>query len=227
MPKIIYTDSNRFYVYAFLRKDNTPYYIGKGQGNRAWSKRQFRPVDDSRIVILKERLTETEAFDLETELIEFYGRKDNETGILRNLTDGGEGTSGYINSEKTKANMSAAKSGVNNPMFGKKPHNFGKKASEETIANMSAALSGVNNPMFGKKPHNFGKKASEETIAKRSGENHYNFGKKRSPEIIAKISKSNTGKKHSPESRAKMRESWILRKISNTMTEIENISVDV
>jgi len=196
MPKIIYTDSNRFYVYAFLRKDNTPYYIGKGQGNRAWSKRQFRPVDDSRIVILKERLTETEAFDLETELIEFYGRKDNETGILRNLTDGGEGTSGYINSEKTKANMSAAKSGVNNPMFGKKPHNFGKKASEETIA-------------------------------KRSGENHYNFGKKRSPEIIAKISKSNTGKKHSPESRAKMRESWILRKISNTMTEIENISVDV
>jgi hypothetical protein len=98
--------NNTYYVYAYLRQDGTPYYIGKGKNDRAWSHRkteQFRtPTDTTRIAILKESLSESEAFILEKELILSYGRKDLNTGILRNRTNGGEGPSGVVRTEEQK-----------------------------------------------------------------------------------------------------------------------------
>ena len=91
---------NYFYVYMYLREDGTPYYVGKGIGNRAYQKnRRLKPPPKNRIII-QDRLTEEQAFQQEIEHIAFYGRIDNGTGMLRNLTDGGEGSSGAIRSDE-------------------------------------------------------------------------------------------------------------------------------
>lgn len=99
-------NENIFYVYVYLRKCaskngpvGSPYYVGKGKLKRAYDEHdglQYIPDDKSRIIIVKDNLLEDEAFNLERTLIWWFGRIDLTTGCLRNLTDGGEGASGYV-----------------------------------------------------------------------------------------------------------------------------------
>jgi hypothetical protein len=101
-----------FYTYAYLREDKTPYYIGKGQGRRLYKKRKGEikpPKDKSRIIFLKQNLTEEEAFRHEVYMISVFGRKDLGTGILHNRTNGGEGSSGLVHTEETRKKMSEAR----------------------------------------------------------------------------------------------------------------------
>lgn len=111
-----------YYVYAYLREDKTPYYIGKGNDKRAWKSHkrtngtELLPKDKSKIVIIVDGLEEQVAFDYEELLIFEYGRKDLGTGILRNVSNGGGfGSSGYKHTEDAldriskKAEISANK----------------------------------------------------------------------------------------------------------------------
>jgi hypothetical protein len=163
-----------YYTYAYLREDKTPYYIGKGQGNRAYKRRKTDikpPKDKSKIIFLKQNLTEEEAFKHEIYMIAVFGRKDLGTGILHNKTDGGDGASGLIHSGETKRKISKAQKG--------------KIVSEETKRKMSEAKKGENNPFYGKSP-------SEETKIK-IGE--ASKGRTHSKEIKIKIGEASKGRK--------------------------------
>ena len=150
----VITMKNDYYTYAYLREDGTPYYIGKGRGKRAFSRaRKFFPPPRERILLLKQNLTEEEAFKHEVYMIAVLGRKDLGTGILRNLTDGGEGTSGFIHSESTKA----LRRGKRPPEVGEKIRQakLGGKHSTETREKIRQAKLGTKT-----------KPCSEETKAK-------------------------------------------------------------
>lgn len=85
--------SNDYYVYMYLREsDGTPYYVGKGKGDRYKKKHRVNiPPLEENIIFVNKELTNEAACFLEKELIYFYGRKDTGEGILQNQTDGGDG----------------------------------------------------------------------------------------------------------------------------------------
>jgi hypothetical protein len=216
----MYQEINMFYVYAYLRtEDLTPYYIGKGQGNRAWDKTHsvVVPLSRNRIVMLETGLTEIGALALERRYIRWYGRKDLGTGILRNMTDGGDGAAGIIPwnldkkigsflTEAGRKKVSKANKGI--------PKNHGDKISaalkgkpksEEQKAKISAKLKGNvpwNKGKIGVQASSRkGVKVSDETRAKMSASHK---GKSNTEEQKAKISAKLKGRVMSEETRKKM-----------------------
>jgi hypothetical protein len=215
---------NDYYTYAYLRKDGTPYYIGKGRGRRAFQKwgRAIKTPPQDRILLLKTGLTEEEAFRHEIYMIAVFGRKDIGTGILYNFTDGGEGTSGWVPSEETRRNIGASHQG-NTYCVGRKlseetkekirQGNLGKVNSPEARRKISEANSGKKRAPLSEehkqklRQANLGKKQSLETRKKRSEAmkgNKNTLGTKQTAEHKEKIRQALKGKPKSPEHREKI-----------------------
>lgn len=100
-----YSEEPIFYVYFHKRPDGSVFYVGKGKDKRAWYTRNrnthwWNVVNKHGgfdVEIVKENLTEQEAFKLEAELVEQIGI-DN----LTNQTLGGISTTGYRHTKETR-----------------------------------------------------------------------------------------------------------------------------
>lgn len=110
------------YVYRHIRKDkNEPFYIGIGKipnYKRAYQKsirniiwKQIVNKTDYEVEIIIDNITWENAIIKEKEFINLYGRIDNNTGCLANMTDGGEGSFGKICSNETKLKISEKNTG--------------------------------------------------------------------------------------------------------------------
>ena len=179
-----------FYTYMWLREDGSPYYVGKGTGNRAfdWRKRLGNPPPRNRIVIYPAD-SEQDAFKAEIALIWHYGRKDLGTGILRNLSNGGENPP---RNQGGRKHSEAPKEKIRRSLVGKDNHQLGRKRTEATLEKLRKAQE-ENPPMLGRQH-------TTETKLK-IGEKHK--GKFITEEHRRKISEARKGKKMDPQHAAK------------------------
>jgi hypothetical protein len=153
-----------FYTYLWLRDNGTPFYVGKGQGRRAFVKHVFRnremcPPPKDRI-ILQEFPNEYSALEAEIFLISFYGRRNLGLGCLRNMSDGGENPpnlSGHKHSAEYCRRVSVAKRA--------KKH----RHTPEAKLRMSEARKGKG---LGKRPLETGRKISIAMAGKPKSEEH-------------------------------------------------------
>ena len=145
-----------YYVYMYLKENGTPFYVGKGKGNRHLAhlqeakksstkdtnrlkintiKKMLNEGKEPKIVFIDKNINEDSAFELEEFLISEIGRIDLKTGTLTNLTNGGDGAAG----------QSRDMTGENNPNFGKTGelcYWWGRKHTEETKLKMSEVQTG-------------------------------------------------------------------------------------
>lgn len=206
-------ENNIFYNYVYLdpRKlgdynydqyhfDYEPFYVGKGSNGR-YKKKHGRDCTEiiSEIklsnlehicVLLYEKISEDDAFDMEKVLIKTIGRKDLGLGPLLNKSDGGKLPFNVIITDEIREKLSKA--------------NKGKKFTEEHKRNLSEAKKGEKHPMYGKHHTDEtrqklselrkGEKHTDETRRKiseaKKGEKNHFYGKHHTEETKRKISKS-------------------------------------
>lgn len=164
--------SSIFYVYVHYaeygyRKD-TPFYVGKGcfkrcvnssERNEKW-KRIFKKYG-LRVEVVHSEMPESDAFLLEMWLIAKFRHEGCD---LANMTNGGDGASGYKFTEAQRENLSKSKTGIkmsdeykamcSERMKGTSLRR-GKKATDETKFRISQAKSGRNSSTYDHREYKF------------------------------------------------------------------------
>lgn len=166
--------NNRFYIYAHSTNAEPTidgiFYIGKGTGNRAkrknhrgnyWKNFTNKINHQYYIHYIWSDLYEHEALFLEKLYIDILGRKID-GGMLVNLTDGGEGVSGYKHTEETKRRLSEK--------------SIGRKMPEQMVENMRKRFAGSGNPRYGVElTQEIKQKISQANKGRFANEKHHNY----------------------------------------------------
>lgn len=175
------------YVYRHIRLDkNEPFYIGIGKNiyrhssrwgrNELWHKIVSKTKYEVEIIL--EDISWEEACIKEKEFIALYGRINKLTGILANMTDGGDGNIGMVFTDEIRAKIGAASKG-------RIGYWKGKKIPPEVTKRVADAQRGrANFKLRGKIPS----EKSREAVRKHSIGNKYSLGHKHTEETRKKIS---------------------------------------
>lgn len=165
--------TKKYYVYEWYVKDtNEVFYVGKGTGQRYKEHKRrnkmfldFYATHDCESRIIKNNLTEQEAFDYEIEMIKYY--REQTSYRLSNVEDGGYQDTPYRHlSEKEK-------------------EAWRKRSS---LSKKGKINQGKNNPMYGKSY--LDGKTEQEKFAIREKQRLGNLGQKRSEQARKKMSES-------------------------------------
>ena len=151
---------NNYYVYQYITEDGLPYYIGKGSRTRIREHHLYTEVPPAeRRIILKDGLTNKEAYDMESALIKFYGCKKH-GGILDNkkitrwVAEPGwkhseeskkkisEGNKGKVRTEEAKSNYRKPKTAEHAEKI--RQANLGRPYDPVRAAKISATLKARN-----------------------------------------------------------------------------------
>src|SRR5215831_16976339 len=156
-------NTNNYCVYRHIKPNGDTFYIGISNNlsrpfnkiNRTSFWKKIVSKYNYEVQILKKSLSKEEAMELEKILISWYGRIDNKSGVLCNMTDGGDGVLNI--SPETSLKKSNAQLGKKNHRWGLRGElnkQFGIPRKKEDIDKMKLNhpdFSGSKNPMFGKR----------------------------------------------------------------------------
>lgn len=200
-------------VYIHRRKDiddifKNVFYVGIGKNaQRAYHKRKKDRSDFWRKIVSKNgysvEITHTdlcweEACAIEKYLICFYGRRDLELGNLCNMTDGGDGSFGHINSKISNIKKSTTIKNLYKDEY------FKKNQREKTLLSLK-------NPEVIKNKSVAMKKIYENTEYKTKIINHLNYIKN-NKEILQK---RNSAIKQAWENKSKLNITLSIKKCEN------------
>jgi hypothetical protein len=221
-------NNSNFCVYVFLNPSKPgsykyndiefqfePIYVGKGKINRPKNhlfrykngksyfynklKKIIGQGHEPMWIIVKNELSEKEAFIEEVRLIKLIGRKSN-GGSLTNLSDGGEGQSGFKHSDESK--LKTSNSLKNNKEW------VDKMKSKEYRDKLSKSLMGHEGYGKGIPRTDDVKNKIRNSV---SGEKNHFYGKTHSDELKKKMSEKNSGK-NNPNSKV-----YIIKHINDTL----------
>lgn len=225
----LFEGAGKFYVYLYRdprpKKKLVPIYVGKGTAKRKradihWREGARNPIlaalFDKFVALDLEPIIEIvgwyddedAAFAAEIAFIARFGRRDKKTGTLCNLTDGGEGPSGFIPDPNHIARLAEISSQRPRPDDERRRISealMGHAVSPETREKIAAKHRGRTLPDEMKRLLSARQTAVMSDPLVRQARRDSMIGRKHTPEVCAKIGDAHRGKIVSSETREKLR----------------------